>query len=215
MKDEICDLPVKVFQRLKPKTQQTFVLMKTYWRHPKEAFCLRLQKASSRCLDQDENIHLTHTCSEELFKTSSRRLNEDQIIVLVIRLQDVFKRFSRRLKTSSRFLAKASSNRLQDVFKTSCRKVFKTSSTRLQDVLKTPSRRFKDIFKISSRLIQDVFKTSSRRLQGVLQRFLEDVFKTYHQGKLFLLTRFQNDFEKYSKRFWDVLQTRLSTEGFA
>ena len=174
MKDEICDLPVKVFQRLKPKTQQTFVLMKTYWRHPKEVFCLRLQKASSRCLDQDENIHLTHTCSEELFKTSSRRLNEDQIIVLVIRLQDVFKRFSRRLKTSSRFLAKASSNRLQDAF-----------------------------------------ETSSRRLQGVLQRFLEDVFKTYHQGKLFLLTRFQNDFEKYSKRFWDVLQTRLSTEGFA
>ena len=168
MKDEICDLPVKVFQGLKPKTQQTFVLMKTYWRHPKEVFCLRLQKTSSRRLDQDENIHLTHTCSEEVFKTSSRRLDEDEIIVLVIRLQDVFKRFSRRLKTSSRFFAKASSNRLQDVFKTSCRKIFKTSSTRLQDVLKT-----------SSRYLQDLFKTFLRRLQDVFKAPYKDFLKTF------------------------------------
>ena len=57
--------------------------------------------------------------------------------------------------------------------------------------------------------------TSSRHLQDVLQRYLQDVFKTYHQVKLFLLTRFQDVFQKYSKSFWDALQRWLSIEGFA
>ena len=57
--------------------------------------------------------------------------------------------------------------------------------------------------------------TSSKRLQDVLQKCLQDVFKTYHQVKLFLITRFQDVFEIYSKRFSDVLQRRLSIEGFA
>ena len=35
-------------------------------------------KTSSRRLDQDEYIHLTHTSSEDVFKTSSRRLDQDQ-----------------------------------------------------------------------------------------------------------------------------------------
>ena len=122
-----------------------------------DVFCLRLQKTSSRRLQ------------EILIKTN--------INALVIRLQDVF-------KTSSRRLTKKSWRHLQDAFKT------------------------------FSRLLKDVSKTSSRHLQD-LQRSLQDVFKTYHQVKLFLLTRFQNDFETYSKRFWDVLQRRLSTEGFA
>ena len=70
----------------------------------------RLQKTSSRCLDQDEYVRLS--------LMSSRRLQEllvkTNIFILAIRLQDV-------LKTSSRYP--------QDVFK--------TSSRNLQDVLKT------------------------------------------------------------------------------
>ena len=66
-------------------------------------------KTSSRRLDQDEYIHLIHTSSEDvLIKTN--------IFVLIIRLQDVFKTFSRRL---------------QDVFKTSCKDIFKTFSRRI------------------------------------------------------------------------------------
>ena len=83
-------------------TQQTLVLMKTSFVF---VFRRRLQKTSSRRLQ------------DVLIKTN--------ILVLVIRLQDVFKTFSRRL---------------QDVFKTSSRHlqdVFKTSSGHLQDVFKT------------------------------------------------------------------------------
>ena len=75
-------------------TQQTFVLMKT----------------SSRLLDEDEYILITHTSSEDVFKTFSRRL------------QDVFKTCSRRL---------------QNVFKTSSRRLANTSWRHLQEVLKT------------------------------------------------------------------------------
>ena len=77
-----------LIKRLHVYTQQTFVFMKT----------------SSRGLDQDENIRLTHT--------SSRRLQD----VLQKCLQDIF-------KTSSR--------RFQDVFKTSCKDIFKTFSRRI------------------------------------------------------------------------------------
>ena len=84
--------------------------------------------------------------SEDVFKTSSRRLNQDQYFRLRHtswrRLQDVFKTSSRRLaKTSSRLLAKTSSKRLQGV----CKNVVKTSSRCLQDVLKASSRHFQDI----------------------------------------------------------------------
>ena len=92
--------------------------------------------------------------------------------------------------------------RLQDVF-------IKTNIfvlvMRLQDVFKTFSRRLQDVLKTSSRRLQDVLKTSSRHLQ--------DVFKTYYQVKVFLVTQFQDIFETYSKRFWDVLLRRLSTGG--
>ena len=88
-----------------------------------------------------------------LQKTSSRR-PEDVLIktnrfVLNIRLQDLFKTFSRRL---------------QDVFKTSCQDVFKTFS---ENVFKTPSRHF-----------QDVFKTSSRRLAKMSLRCFPDVLSS-------------------------------------
>ena len=88
----------------------------------------------------------------------------------LIRLQDVFKTFSRCL---------------QDILKTSCQDVFRTFSRRLQDVLQ---KCLQDIFKTSCK---NVFKASARRLQDLLQRYLQDVFKTYHQVKLFLLTILQ------------------------
>ena len=124
------------------------------------------------------------------------RLDEDIlktsfVFVFRTRLQDVL------IKTNIFALVirlqKTSSRRLQDV-------LVKTNifvlAIRLQDVFKTFSRRLQDVFKTSSRRLQDVFKTSSRRLQ--------DIFKTYHQVKLFLLTSLR-----------EVLQRRLSTEGFA
>ena len=63
-----------------------------------DVFRLRLQKTSSRRLDQDEYVRLILTSSEDVFKTYSRRLGQDQYICLAIRLQDVFKTFSRRLQ---------------------------------------------------------------------------------------------------------------------
>ena len=53
--------------------QQTFVLMKTSWRRLEDIFCLRLQKTSSRRLDQDKHIRYTHTSSEDFLKTSWSR----------------------------------------------------------------------------------------------------------------------------------------------
>ena len=65
------------------------------------------------------------------------------------------------------------------------------------------------VFKTSSIRFQDGFKTSSRRLR------VQDVLKTYYQVKLFLVTEFQDIFESYSKRFWDVLLRCLSTGGLS
>ena len=75
------------------------------------------------------------------------------------------------------------------------------SSRHLQNIFK---RSCKNVFKTSSRRLQDVLNTSSRRLQDLLQRYLQNVFKTYHQVNLFLLASLQ-----------EVLQRRLSTDGFA
>ena len=100
-------------------TKQTFALMKTSWRRLWSSSSEDFFKTSSRRLDQDEYIRLTHTSSEDVFKTSSRRLHQVNVFVLVIRLQDVFKMFWKRL---------------QDVFK--------TSSRHFQDDIKTISRRY-------------------------------------------------------------------------
>ena len=85
-----------------------------------------------------------------LQKTSWRRLQDvlvkTSIIVLSIRLQDVFQMFSRRL---------------QDVLKDDLQK-------RLQDVFKKSSRRFQDVFKTSSRRLAN---TSWRHLQDVLKTY--------------------------------------------
>ena len=118
----------------------------------------------------------------------------------------------------------------EDVFKTSWsrrvywpysyvlrRCLYNVMPRRLQNVL---PRRLQDIFKTSSRHLQNVLprrlaKMSSRHFRDVLKRDLQDVFKAYHQVKLFLLARFQVIFETYSKCFWEVLQRRLSVEGFS
>ena len=76
---------------------------------------IRLQKTSSRRLDQDQYIRLGHMSSrrlQDVFKTSSKHLQD----VLEKRLQDIF-------KTSSRRLANTSSRRLQDIFKMSSRRL--------------------------------------------------------------------------------------------
>ena len=93
-------------------------VLKTSWK--------RLWSSSSRRLDQDEYLRLTHT--------PSRRLHQDQHIRL----------------------GHTSSRRFQDVFKTSSRHFqdnLTTSSRRLKDVLKTSSRRLQDIFKTFARCI--------------------------------------------------------------
>ena len=79
---------------------------------------LILMKTSSKRLDQDEHIH---HIQDVLLKT--------KIFVLAIRLEDVFKTFSRCL---------------QDVLQKRLQDVFKTSSKHLQDVL---PRRLQEVFK--------------------------------------------------------------------
>ena len=131
-----------------------------------------------------------------LQKTSSRRLHQNEYIRLThtssedVLIKTIYSSWSCLQDVFETF-----SRRLQDVLITSCQDVFKTFWRRLQDVPETFSKR-----------LQDIFKTFWRRLQ--------EVFKTY-QVKLFLLTRFQDVFEIYSKRFWDALQRHLSIEAFA
>ena len=81
---------------------------------------IRLQKTSSRRLDQDQYIHLGHTPSthfQDVFKTSSKRLEG----VLQKRLQDIFKTTSRGFEN----VFKTSSRHLQDVFQICLQDVFK------------------------------------------------------------------------------------------
>ena len=133
-------------------------------------------------------------------KTSSRRLHQDRYIHIThTSSENVLKTSWRRLDQGKYILlGHTSSKRLEDVLKTFLQDVF------ARRLAKTFSRRLQNVFKTSCK---NVFKTSSRHLQNV--------FKTYHQVKLFLLTRFQDVFGTYSKHFWDVLQRRLSIEGFA
>ena len=122
-------------------------------------------------------------------------LIKTNVFALLIRLQKTS--WSRSTYSSWSYVFKTFSRRLQDVFK--------TSSGLLQDVLKTSSRRLQEISKTSSRRLQDVLKTSSRHLQHV--------FQTYYQVKVFLVIHFQDIFETYLKRSWDVLLRWLSAGG--
>ena len=100
--------------------------MKTsWWRRLEDVLKTSFVFVFRRRLDQDEYVGLSLTSSEDVFKTSSRRLGQDQYICL----------------------GHMSSRRLQDVFK--------SSSRPLQGVFQTSSRRFQDVFKMSSRHLQD------------------------------------------------------------
>ena len=95
----------------------------SWWRHLEDVFRLCLQNPSSRRLDQDEYIRLSHTSSEDVFKTSWSR--------------PIYSSCPYVFKTSSRHLQDVLPRRLQDVFKTSSRRLANTSWRHLQDVLKT------------------------------------------------------------------------------
>ena len=122
------------------------------------------------CLDKDVLkmawSRLSSSSSEDVFKTSSRCLDQAEYIRLghasSRRLQNIFKTFSKRLQN---VLLRC----LQHVFKTSWRRLAKTSWKNLEDVFKTSAR---GAAKISSRHLQEVFKTSS----GLLHY----VFKMHH-----------------------------------
>ena len=139
------------------------VLMKTSWRRLEDIFCLRLQRPSSRRLDQNKYIRLSHTSSRHIQDVLSRRL------------QVVF-------KTPSRRLAKTSSRHLQDVFN-----MFQDVLQKLlQEIFKTSPRRFEDVFKTSPRYLQgvlqgcfeDFFKTYYQ-VKMFLLTSLQDVFNTF------------------------------------
>ena len=159
-------------------TEQTFYppnirldedALKTSWRRLSSLSSEDVFKTCSRHLDQDEHIHLSHISLEDIFKTSSIRLGQDEYIRLGIRLQDVCKTFWRRLQDV--FLPRC----LQDVLKTSSRRLAKTSSRHLQDVFKTFWRRLQDVFETSSSRLQDILKTSSRCFGKISSRCFQDV----------------------------------------
>ena len=81
-------------------------MLKTLLRRLSSSSSEDVFKTSSRRLEQDEYVRLTLTSSEDV-------LVQTNVLVLAIRLQDVFEVFSRRLaKTSSRRLVKTSSRHL-------------------------------------------------------------------------------------------------------
>ena len=94
-----------------------------------------------RRLDQEEQVRLSHTSSEDVFKTSYSR--------------PIYSSWPYVFKTSSRRLAKTSSRRFQDVLQRRLQDFFMASSRRFQDVLKTSSRHLQDVLQ---RYLQDVFK---------------------------------------------------------
>ena len=123
------------------------------------ALVIRLQKTSSRCLEQ-----IQHSSWLYIFKTSSRRF------------QDVFKTSSRRAKMSFRHPQKVLLRRLQDIFKTSSRGLTKASLRHLQDVLQ---RCLQDFFNTYHQVklflltcFQDVFETYSKHSWHLLERRL-------------------------------------------
>ena len=117
-----------------------------------------------------------------LWEVSSMSLIKTNIFIFIIRLENVFKTFSRCPQEVFK-----TSRRLKDVFKTSYKNVFKTSS--------------RPLAKVSC---QGALKTSSKDLQNLLQRCLQDIFKAFprrYQVELYLLTRPHNVAQAYSTRF--------------
>ena len=118
---------------------QNFVILRYYTIKSQANICFdeEILKASPRCLSSSS--------SEDVFKTCSRRLVQDQFICLENkpsrRLQDVFKTFSSRIQDVLQNLLedffKTCSRHVQDVFKVSSRCLPKMYSTHLQYVFKT------------------------------------------------------------------------------
>ena len=127
-------------------THQTYVLMKTSWRRLQDVFCLRLQKTSSKQV-QDEYICLSHTSSEDVFKTSW--------------LRPIYSSWPYVFKTSSKRLAKTSSRHTQDVFKTSLRRLPDLLQRYLEDVFNMYHQT--KLFLLTS--LRDLFSTFLRLLQ--------------------------------------------------
>ena len=98
-------------------------VLKTSWRCLLSSSSEEVFKTSSRRLDGDEYVRLSLTSSEDI-------LVKTNIFALAIRLEDVFKTFSRRLED----VFKTSWRPPQDVFKTSSRRLEKTSSRHFQGV---------------------------------------------------------------------------------
>ena len=124
--------------------------IRSWWRHLEDVFRrledvfhLRLQRTSSKCL-QDVLIKTNiFALLIRLQKMSSRRLQDDLIktiiFVLAIHLQDVFKTFSRRFQDVLQKL-------LQDIFRMSCKDFFKTLSRRIIRLNCLPRSHFWEIF---------------------------------------------------------------------
>ena len=109
-------------------SQQTFFLMKTSWRRLLSSSSENVFKTSSRWLDQEEYIRLSHSSSEVvLVKTNIFVLAICFQEFLLRRLQDVFKTSSRHLQDVFQTFWRL----LQDIFKTSWKDVFKTFSRRI------------------------------------------------------------------------------------
>ena len=141
--------------------------MKTSWRHREDVFHLPLQKTSSGRL-QDVLIKTDMLAlTLRLQRASSRRLGQDQFIrlqnVFKTSCQDVFKTFWRRLQDNF----KTSSRRLKNVFKTSDKRLQDVLQKSLQDVFKASSRRFQDVSSSSTLLIN----TSLRSIEHVSETF--------------------------------------------
>ena len=114
-------------------------------------------------------------------------LIKTNIFVLAIRLQDVFKVFSRRV---------------QDVFKTLCQDIFKTFSRHLKENLQ-------DIFRTSSRRLEGIFKMSSKRLQDLLQKRLQDILKASSRLLNKSSRRFQDIFNMFCYGFFKTFARNI------
>ena len=118
--------------------------------------------------------------------------------------EDVLKIYWRRLSSSFS----------EDVYNTSFRSLHQNEYIRLSPMFSED-----DLIKTNIVILvihlQDVFRMSSRSLVKISLRRLQNVFKTYHQVKLFLLTRLQDIFHKYSTHFCEALRRWLSREWFA
>ena len=144
-------------------------------------------------IDLDERLFLSSS-SKDVFKTSSRRLDQDRyIFALVIHLQKAFSRLLQDvlMKTNIFVLVIC----LQDVFK--------TFSRHLQDVfiMYHQVKLLIDLQDVSTR-ISEVFKASSKRYGNMSLRYLQDIFKAWLRSIFKTLSK--DVFKTSSRYFYNV-----------